>query len=149
MIRKARVKDAGQIQALVNSYAKQELMLPLSLLQVYEGLRDFWVYEAGGRIAGCCALRITWQDLAEIRSLAIKKQYRKKGIGHQLISMALEEAEGLGTKAIFVLTYIPEYFKKYGFRRIDKNKLPHKIWAECINCLKFPDCNEVALIKKL
>ena len=149
MIRKARIQDIGQIQVLINQFAKQELMLPRSLSDLYESLRDFWVCEQNRRIVGCCALHITWQDLAEIRSLAVKKSWQRKGIGRELINTAIKEARELGCKSIFTLTYIPDYFKKIGFHKINKEKLPNKIWAECINCPKFPDCQEVALIKKL
>ena len=149
MIRKARIEDVGQIQGLINYFAKHELMLPRPLSDIYECLRDFWVAHENNRIVGCCALHITWSELAEIRSLAVKKSWQRKAIGGQLINAAITEARELGCKSIFTLTYIPDYFKKYGFRRIRKEKLPHKVWADCINCPKFPDCEEVALIKKL
>ena len=149
MIRKARIKDITSIYKLVNQFAKQELMLPRSLSGLYESSRDFWVYQYHNQIVGCCALHITWQDLAEIRSLAVKKPWRKKGVGVALINAAINEAKGLGSKKIFVLTYIPGYFKNLGFRKINKDKLPHKIWADCFACPKFPNCKEVALIKKL
>jgi len=149
MIRKARIEDIVQIQKLINQFAKQELMLPRSLLNLYESLRDFLVCELNHRIVGCCALHIAWKDLVEIRSLAVNRRYQGRGIGRQLISAAITEAKELGCQAIFTLTYIPDYFKKSGFRKVSKDKLPHKIWAECINCPKFPDCKEVALIKKL
>jgi amino-acid N-acetyltransferase len=149
MIRKARIEDIIQIQKLINQFAKQELMLPRSLLNLYESLRDFWVCELNNRIVGCCALHIAWEDLVEIRSLAVNRRYQGKGIGRQLINAAITEAKEFGCQAIFTLTYIPDYFKKSGFRKVSKDKLPHKIWAECINCPKFPDCKEVALVKKL
>lgn len=150
MIRKAGVKDVTQIQVLINQFAKQELMLPRALSEIYEFLRDFWVCEVGrNQIVACCALHITWQDLGEIRSLAVRKAWQGKGIGSKLINAAISEAKKIGCKSIFTLTYIPDYFKAFGFRRINKEKLPQKIWAECINCPKFPDCKEVALIKKL
>ena len=149
MIRKAKLKDAKHIQELINIFAKQELMLPRSLFELYESLRDFWVYETNSKIVGCCALRVAWHDLAEIRSLAVKVAYQKKAVGRQLVNAAIKEARQLGVKSVFVLTYIPEYFQRFGFRKMNKDKLPHKIWAECINCPKFPDCKEVALIKKL
>ncbi|MFH1577940.1 MAG: N-acetyltransferase [Candidatus Omnitrophota bacterium] len=148
-IRKARIKDIGQIRGMINQFAKDELMLPRSLFEIYESLRDFWVCEGNRRIIGCCALHVTWQDLSEIRSLAVSRRYQKKGIGRQLVDAAITEARGLGCKSIFTLTYVPGYFKKYGFRRVSKKRLPHKVWAECINCTKFPNCKEVALIKKL
>ena len=149
MIRKAQIEDIGQIQALINQFAKQELMLPRSLSGLYEYLRDFWVCQQNNRIVGCCALHIIWQDLGEIRSLAVKKAWQGEGIGKQLVNATIDEAMGLGLKSIFTLTYIPDYFKSLGFHKISKEKLPHKVWADCINCPKFPDCEEVALIKKL
>jgi len=149
MIRKARIEDIRQIQELINQYARQVLMLPRPLSNLYECLRDFWVCEENNRIIGCCALHIIWEELAEIRSLAVKKSWQGRGVGQQLVKAAIFEAEELGCKAIFALTYIPNYFKRLGFRKISKEKLPHKIWTECINCPKFPDCEEVALIKRL
>ena len=148
-IRKAKIGDVSQIQKLINQFAKQELMLPRSLSDIYESLRDFWTCELNNRIIGCCALHVTWKDLAEVRSLAVNKRYQRRGIARQLINAAINEARELGCKSVFALTYIPDYFRKYGFRRISKERLPHKIWAECINCPKFPDCKEIALIKKL
>jgi amino-acid N-acetyltransferase len=149
VIRKARIQDIKQIQDLINCFAKQELMLPRSLNELYENLRDFWVFHQDKKIVGCCALHVSWEDLAEIKSLAVKKNMQKKGIGSQLIAICIKEAEDLGTRKIFVLTYKPEYFKKFGFRRIRHSCLPHKIWAECINCHKFPNCQEIAMVKQL
>ena len=149
MMRKAKVQDIKQIQVLINNFARQDLMLPRSLNELYENIRDFWVYVEKGRILGCCALHISWDDLAEIKSLAVEKSWQKKGIAKQLVNCCLNEALGLGAKKIFVLTYIPNFFKKFGFRRIKHTHLPHKIWAECINCCKFPECQEVAMVKPL
>ncbi|MFH1338879.1 MAG: N-acetyltransferase [Candidatus Omnitrophota bacterium] len=148
-IRKAKVRDVGQIQGLINQFAKQELMLPRSLSNIYESLRDFWTCELNNRIIGCCALHVAWKELAEIRSLAVSRYYQKKGFARQLINAAINEAKELGCKSVFALTYVPDYFRKFGFRRVSKERLPHKIWAECIDCPKFPDCKEIALIKKL
>jgi amino-acid N-acetyltransferase len=149
MIRKARIEDIKQIQNLINSFAKKDLMLPRSLNELYENLRDFWVAVENNKIVACCALHVSWEDLAEIKSLAVQKNRQKKGIGKELILAALSEAEELGAKRIFVLTYQPEYFKGFGFKRVKNSCLPHKIWAECINCCKFPNCQEVALLKVL
>lgn len=149
MIRKARINDVKQIQELVNSFAKRNLMLPRSLNELYENLRDFWVYEENRKVSGCCALHISWQDLAEIKSLAVKPNRQKKGIGSQLIKTCIEEAKDLKVKKIFALTFKPNFFKKFGFKRIKNAALPHKIWAECINCAKFPNCKEIALVKKI
>lgn len=149
MVRKARVGDIKQIQALVNSFAREDLMLPRSLNELYENLRDFWVAQERGRVIGCAALHISWEDLAEIKSVAVAPNRQGRGIGRELVSACLAEAKDLGARQVFVLTYKPAYFRKFGFRRISHERLPHKIWAECINCCKFPDCQEVALLKKI
>ena len=149
MIRKARVKDLKTIQSLINAFAKKDLMLPRSLNELYENIRDFWVAEQDGKVIGCAALHICWDDLAEIKSVAVVTHKQGKGIGRQLVDVCIDEARGLGSRKVFVLTYKPGFFKKFGFRRIKNSALPHKIWAECINCCKFPNCKEVALVKIL
>ncbi|MDD4953657.1 MAG: N-acetyltransferase [Candidatus Omnitrophica bacterium] len=149
MIRKAKIEDIKQIQELINSFAKKELMLPRSLNDLYENIRDFWVAQDDGKIIGCCALHICWDDLAEIKALAVAKNKQKKGIGKELVSSCMQEAKGLGAKKLFVLTYRPDYFKKFGFKKIKNADLPHKIWAECINCCKFPHCQEIAMSRQL
>ena len=149
MIRKAGIEDIKQIQNLINYFAKQDLMLPRSLNELYENIRDFWVAGENNKVIGCSALHISWDDLAEIKSLAVEKNKQGLGIGKELVEACINEAEELGAKKIFVLTYQPEYFKRLGFKRIKNSELPHKIWAECINCPKFPNCQEVPLIKNL
>ena len=149
MIRKAKIEDIKYIQQLINLFAKQDLMLPRSLNELFENIRDFWVAEENKRIVGCAALHISWDDLAEIKSLAVAKNKQGKGLGKELVLYCLNEAKALGAKKIFVLTYKPEFFKKFGFKRLKTSELPHKIWAECINCCKFPNCQEIALLKIL
>lgn len=149
MIRKAQIKDIKPIQKLINSFAKKDLMLMRSLNELYENIRDFWVFEENKKLLGCCALHISWDDLAEIKSLAVKKEMQRKGLGKELVNTCIDEASTLGAKKIFVLTYKPAYFKKFGFKKINHSCLPHKIWVECIRCAKFPNCQETALIKKL
>jgi len=124
-------------------------MLARSLNELYEDIRDFWVIEEKNKIVGCCALHVSWDDLAEIKSLAVAKNRQKKGLAKELVTACLAEAQELGSKKIFVLTYKPDFFRKFGFKRINNSQLPHKIWAECINCCKFPDCRETALLKIL
>lgn len=148
-IRKAIIKDTPKIREIVNKFAEKGLMLPLSYNQIYERIRDFWIIEKGKQIIGCGALKPTWKDLAEIRSVAIKAKFQKRGYGKILIEKLIEEAKQLGFKKIFVLTFKPDYFKKFGFREIPRSRLPHKIWMDCINCPKFPKCDEVPLIKIL
>ena len=145
VIRKAKLKDAGEIYKLINQYAKEGILLPRSLNSIYENIRDFWVCEENGRLVGCAALHIVWEDLAEIKSLAVSEEYKGKGIGTMLVEACLKEAEELGVKRVFVLTYAHGFFSKLNFEELEKMKLPHKVWGECINCVKFPSCDEIAM----
>jgi amino-acid N-acetyltransferase len=149
MLRKARIKDIKGIQALVNSFAKEDLMLPRSLNELYENLRDYWVYEERKKICGCAALHVCWDTLAEIKSVAVASSEQKKGVGTRLVEACIREAREMGAKQLFVLTYKPAFFKKFGFKKVSHSALPHKIWAECINCPKFPDCDEIALVRRV
>ena len=148
-IEKAKVKDGLEIQKIINVYAKEGKMLERSILEIYENIRDFFVYKKKGKIVGVAALTICWEDLAEIRSLAVVKSESKKGVGKRLVRKCINEAKKLGIKKVFVLTYIPEYFSKFGFKKVSRNDLPHKIWKDCIKCVKFPDCNEVPMVKEV
>ena len=98
---------------------------------------------------GCAALHLSWDDLAEIKSVAVERSKQRKGIGKDLVEACLDEAVRLGVGRIFVLTNKPRYFKKFGFMKVKNSELPHKIWAECINCCKFPNCKEIAMVKVL
>ncbi|OEU61316.1 MAG: acetyltransferase [Desulfuromonadales bacterium C00003094] len=144
-IRKARIPDAKAIHKLLITYAQQELMLSRSLPDIYERIRSFYVYEVAGEILGTVSLQICWEDLAEVRSLAVAETQMKKGIGRQLVQACLEEALALGLKKVFALTYQPVFFEKMGFQYIEKAELPQKIWSDCIKCPKFPDCDEIAM----
>ncbi|MDH7600590.1 MAG: N-acetyltransferase [Armatimonadota bacterium] len=148
-IRKARVSDVPAIQKLINTFAERNVMLPRSLSALYENVRDFFVLEDDDRITGCCALHITWEDLAEIKSLAVDESVQGSGYGRALVEACLEEARLMGVPRVFALTYIPGFFEKLGFTRIDKSKLPQKVWSECVNCPKFPNCGEEAVILDL
>ncbi len=146
MIRKAVITDIIRIQSLVNTYAEKGEMLPRALHDLYDNLRDFFVFEEDGKILGVCALHISWEDLAEIRSLAVESGSSGRGIGSHLIQACLEDAKDLKVKRVFALTYIPPYFERFGFHQIDKATLPHKIWHDCLYCVKFPNCDEQAVI---
>jgi amino-acid N-acetyltransferase len=145
-IRKAKIADLKQVHKLINDYAKKEEMIPRSLSELYENVRDFIVCEYNGNICGVCALHIMWENLAEIRSLAVDREYQKVGIGKDLVKQCLKEAKALGLQKVFALTYNPEFFKKIGFVDIDKSSLPQKIWGDCLRCPRFPGCDEQAVI---
>jgi amino-acid N-acetyltransferase len=146
MLRKAEINDIKNIQLLINEFADKGKMLHRSLNSLFDNLRDFVVcYDENNKISGCGALHIAWYDLAEIKSLAVDKENRYKGIGKKIINYLLDEARVLKVKKVFALTYETEFFIKLGFNKIDKSELPHKVWSDCINCSKFPDCDEVAV----
>ena len=151
MIRKATVADVEEIHRILKEHADRGELLPRALSDLYDDLRDFSVFEekSGGSIIGVCALHVCWEDLAEIRSLAVSEQYQGEGIGSALVTAALAEARDLEIRRIFTLTYRPDFFNKYGFEIVDKATLPQKVWTECIKCVKFPDCDEIAMLKLL
>ncbi len=150
MIRKAYINEVTQIQRLLNHYGDKGTLLSRSLSELYEHLRDFYVIPGDdGEIIAVCALGLCWEDLAEIRSLAVLEKYYGNNYGVMLVDKCIEEANSLGLKKLFTLTYVPEYFKKLGFRVVDKKELPHKIWSDCLKCTKFPNCDETALIKDI
>jgi len=145
-VEKAKIGDVPQMHQLINYFAEKDEMLPRSLSELYENIRDCFVVREGEKVLACVALHVFWSDLAEIRSLAVAEGSQDKGIGVQLIKACLEEAEGLGIETLFCLTYKPALFEKLGFSKVDKMELPRKVWTECYRCPKFPDCDEVALI---
>lgn len=149
MMRKARVGDVRTIQGLIEASASKGEMLPRSLSEIYDHLRDFYIYEQHRSLVGTCALHICWEDLAEIRSLAVLEVERRKGIGSKLVRVCLREARRLDIRRVFVLTYKPSFFQKIGFEVVDKATLPHKIWSDCLKCVKFPDCDEIAMVLPL
>jgi len=149
MIRKARLNDVKEIQRLIKQYSTRGEILPRSLVELYDHLRDFFVYIKNRKVVGICALHVCWEDLGEIRSLAVQEELRKMGIGMALVKACLKEAKALGIKRVFALTYRPDFFERLDFKVVDKSILPHKIWTDCLKCVKFPDCDEVAVLKEL
>ena len=149
-IRKAKLADVVHMQRLINALADKGDLLHRSLNELYENIRDYYVVESEtGEICGCCALHVSWENLAEIKSLAVAENLHRQGLGTKLLEVCIEEARELGVPRVFALSYKPLFFEKNGFHRIDKAELPHKVWSECINCPKFPDCGEEALARDL
>jgi len=138
--------DVPRMHGLLQEFAGRGLLLPRSLSSLYDQLRDFVVYEEEGRVLGVCALHICWENLAEIRSLGVEPWAQGRGIGSRLVQSCLDEARLYEITRVFTLTYRPGFFARLGFREIDKQTLPHKVWSECIHCPHFPDCSEHALL---
>ena len=152
MLRKARIGDVKTIHRMINLSAGKGEMLPRSLMDIYNSLRDFIVYcdEDGSQVIGICAMNIIWENLAEIRSLYVDKNYRGQGIGRKLVEFCISEAITLELFRIFSLTYKRDFFVQLGFKEVDRSTLPEKIWSDCFRCSKYPDyCDEVAMIIEL
>jgi amino-acid N-acetyltransferase len=152
MLRKARIGDVKIIHRMINHSSGKGEMLPRSLMDIYGSLRDFFIYfdESQQAIAGICAMNIIWENLAEVRSLRVEEEYRKKGIGKKLVEACISEAITLQLFRIFTLTIKPEFFKRLGFREVEMSTLSEKIWSDCFRCSKYPDyCDEVAMIIEL
>jgi amino-acid N-acetyltransferase len=145
-IDKATMGDVPKIQELVSSFAAIGEMLPRPLAEIYEHLRDFFVVREGQETVACAALHIMWEDLAEIRSLAVLENNQEQGIGLELVNACLAEARRLGIRTVFALTQQPAFFEKSGFHQADMMTLPRKVWGECFRCPKFPNCDEIAVI---
>ncbi|MBF1662545.1 N-acetyltransferase [Selenomonas noxia] len=145
--RKARFDDIESIFGLVHIYAAQGEMLPRSRNTLYENLRDMVIAESGSEVVGVGALHIMWDRLAEVRMMAIAPAYMRRGIGTEIVRWLLDEGDALGIEKVFTLTYKPDFFRKLGFIRISREELPQKVWKECIDCPKYPNCDEIAMIK--
>lgn len=150
-IRKAKMQDVKNIHGLLMRCANRGELLPRSLSDLYNRLRDFFVLVSreDGRVLGCCAFAICWEDIAEIRSLVVDPEVQKGGWGRRLVEACLSESVVFGVYRVFTLTYVPDFFRGLGFDEVSKDVLPQKIWADCLNCPKFPECDEVAMLLSL
>lgn len=149
MVRRAKIKDVPQLVKMVNQYATRGEMLPRPLSQVYNSIRDYVVIERNEQIVACGALHVVWDNIAEVRTVAVAPDQIGQGLGRKIVEYLIEDAYQLELPQIFTLTYKPAFFEKFGFTRVDKKQLPHKAWQDCLNCPKFPECDEVPLVKLL
>ena len=149
LVQPAAVADVRTIHELVNGFARNGEMLPRTLAEIYEGLRDLSVVRDGDSLLACGALHVMWEDLAEIRSLAVRGERQGQGLGALLVQSHLREARALGLRTVFALTYRPAFFERLGFHQADVMTLPRKVWNECYRCPKFPTCNEIAVVLEL
>ncbi|MFP4378881.1 MAG: N-acetyltransferase [Candidatus Sumerlaeia bacterium] len=145
-VRRARLLDVPVIHKLIAEAAKGAPIIPRSQAELFENLRDFWVYDEGNGPVGCCAMHINWHDLGEVKSLAVRKDMQGRGIARLLINACIADARDLQIERLFALTAVTGLFEKMGFNKIEKSELPHKVWGECVRCPKFPDCDEDAVM---
>ena len=147
---RASIADAKAIHDLVNTFARQGEMLPRTMAEVYENLRDFYVVrDASGEAVACGGLHILWEDLAEIKSLAVREDLQGQRLGARIVEACMDEARQIGIATAFALTYRPGFFEKLGFVQADVMTLPRKVWGECYRCPKFPGCNEIAMVRSV
>lgn len=145
-IRRARLPDVNAIVNVTREFGNEGIMIPLSIGDTIERLRAFQVAIApGGEIIGCVAVDATWDTLVEVRSLAVLREYHMHGVGRKLMEAALQDAREFGAKEVFTLTYVPDFFRRFGFELVSRDTLPHKVWLVCVKCPKFPDCGEVPM----
>jgi amino-acid N-acetyltransferase len=148
IIREATVLDVDHIVDLINSHAAKGLMLSKTPYKVFSTIQNFFVAEINKKIVGCASLNVIWRDLSEICSLAVNKKYRKKGAGKLLVDKALDKAKKLKINQVIALTYQDKFFEKMGFKRVDKDQFPRKLWRECLECPKLEECDEMAYLYK-
>jgi len=148
--RPARIADVPALHLIVGHWAEQKLMLPRSQSELYETIRDFIVAEAEvGGIVGCAAVHIDTATIGELKSLAVAASAHGRGIGRSLVEQCCVQAQQLGLERLFCLTYQIDFFTKLGFVKVDRSRLPEKVWSECVRCHRFLDCDEVAMWKSV
>ena len=149
MIRKAKYNDVESIQNLIRIFSETGKVLFRSLDEIKENISDFWVYEKNDQVIGVCSLKKDWGRLVELRSLGVDPRYSRQGIGTKMVEASLKEALSTDCDTLFVLTYAVSMFKRLGFRTIDTERLPHKVWNDCNACLHQENCDETAMVLSL
>ncbi len=162
-IQKAQIRDVEEIIELVNGFASRNLMLPRGPQYVYENIRDFVIAsdrnvpvysitetrEALHLLVACGSLHVLWDDIGEIRALAIHPDYQHLGLGSKLIELLKKEARQLGLKHLFTFTLTEDFFKNLGFKRQSRDELPPKVWGECSRCPKYFKCDEIGMVLEI
>jgi amino-acid N-acetyltransferase len=150
LLRKAKMGDARPMHRLLSHFADKRELLPRSISEVYENLQQFHIAEDKGTIIGTCALYVTWDNLAEVKALAVDEKYQSRGIGKRLLQACLDDARRLEIRRVFTLTIRTGFFEHFGFAHVAKDSLPHKVWTECVRCIYFPErCVEYAMVKDI
>jgi len=147
-VRKPKLAEVTVIKELLDEAAAGGFVLPRDLMELYTNVRDFLVYADEDGLGGCAALHVDMVDLAEVRSLVVRKDLRGRGIGVRLLDGLLQEAIGLDIARVYALTRVPGFFERSGFQMVEKEELPYKVFKDCMRCRLFPGCDEVAVMKK-
>ena len=149
IVRNATVFDAGAIYALIESHAEKGNLLPRPINEIYRSIRDFFIVEYDDEIVACGSLEIFTEILGEVRSLVVHDDHNGKGAGRLLVNEIINEAKNIGLLQLMALTYVPEFFHRFGFITVPKETFPEKVWGICIKCYKFNFCDEIAVLLKL
>lgn len=149
IVRAAAIGDVSAIHDLITHYADLGNLLPRPVNEIYRHLRDFFVVELNGVIVACGALEIFTENLGEVRSLVVDDNVKGKGMGRLLVARIIDETRALGLKRLMALTYVPEFFHRLGFKAVNKDMLPEKVWGICIKCYKYNNCDEIAVLLEL
>lgn len=148
-VRSAAIRDIPRILELINAYASQGVMLPRTEFELSENIRDFSVAYSGSELLGCAALHFYTPTAAEVRSLAVRPEEKRHGIGRMLVEALEEEAVENDLASLFAFTYVPGFFSRLGFNEVERGELPLKAWKDCLRCPKFHSCDEVPVLKRL
>jgi amino-acid N-acetyltransferase len=146
-VRKPTVDEVPGIKALIDQEVRRNRVLPRTLPELYEAIRDFFVFVDDKGVGGCSALHIDTPELAEIRSLVVRDDLRGQRVGEKLVLACWEEAEKLGLARVYALTRVPAFFEKLQFRQVDKDELPEKVYKDCLRCHMYPKCDEIAMVR--
>lgn len=149
VVRKPKLTEVVAMKALLDDAVRHGSVLPRALPELYENVRDFYVYVDASGLGGCVALHIDMIDLAEIRSLVVREDLRGQGVGEQLLQATVNEARRLEIARVYALTRVTGFFLKSGFQVVDKQELPYKVFKDCMRCRLFPGCDEVAVVRDL
>ncbi|MEX2048051.1 MAG: amino-acid N-acetyltransferase [Gemmatimonadota bacterium] len=133
-VRRARTSDVAVIQSLVEGYAQDRILLGKPLVSLYEDVQEFWVAasQEDGAVVGCGALHVIWEDLAEVRTVAVDPAWRGRGIGSRVVERLLETARSLGVRRVFVLTFEVGFFARHGFEVIDGAPVASEVYEELL-----------------
>ena len=148
-LRKATMSDIHALLNLINDYAANGIMLPRTEFEMSENIRDFSIAFMGERLVGCGALHFYTPTSGEVRSLAVDPLLKTRGVGRRIVEALEREAVENQLHAIFAFTYVPDFFRKIGFREVERGELPLKVWKDCLRCPKFQCCDEIAMVKAL
>jgi amino-acid N-acetyltransferase len=131
-VRRARTGDVRTIRRLIDLYATERRLLSKATVALYEDVQEFWVAVAGDELVGCGALHVMWEDLAEVRTVAVEPAWRGRKIGHRIVAELIAAARDLGVRRVFCLTFETGFFGAFGFQAIDGAPVPPKVYEELL-----------------